>query len=62
MPIMNEHDKPDKIEVTEEMVEAGVYLLWQSGYLEKWERDQDGELVKSIFLCMDRLRLKRLCM
>jgi hypothetical protein len=42
----------NEIEVTPEMIEAGVCVLWESGALEIFLEDFNRELVRKIFVAM----------
>lgn len=44
-----------EIEVTPEMMEAGLSILWESGAVEKPMEAPDRELVRRIYLAMARL-------
>ena len=52
--MMEQRDRPDEVEVTPEMIEAGVKVLWESGSLETYIEDLDRMLVHSIFISMRR--------
>jgi len=41
-----------KIEITPEMIEAGVRVLWESGAVESPNLGADQELVRELFLTM----------
>jgi|GEM_PF-5611442 len=43
---------PAEIEVTPEMVEVGVRVLWESGAIEAPMEDFNRELVQKIFVAM----------
>jgi hypothetical protein len=46
-----ERDGPDEIEITPEMIEAGLCVLWDSGAVEN-PMDADRILIRKIFLAM----------
>jgi hypothetical protein len=55
------HEKPDaceEIEVTSEMIEAGLLVLWDSGAVEN-PLDADRIVIREIFLAMRLLELSR---
>jgi hypothetical protein len=41
-----------EVEITPEMIEAGVHILWGSGAVEVPMEDADRELVRKIFVAM----------
>ena len=45
-----------ELEITAEMIEAGVRVLYASGAIEHPIRENDQSLVSEIFLAMARLR------
>lgn len=52
-------EAPDsEIEITPEMIEAGVCVLWESGAVEHPMQDHDRALVREIYLAMDRALIK----
>ena len=57
MPNIQRRDGPaeQEIEVTEEMIEAGVRVLWKSGALETLMDGPDQMLVQEIFVAMSRV-------
>jgi hypothetical protein len=46
----------NEIEITSEMIEAGVRVLWESGAVEHPSSDADHNLIREIFLAMDQAR------
>jgi hypothetical protein len=47
-------DSTDEIEITPEMIEAGLRVLWDSGAIEN-PMDADRVLIRKIFAAMSRL-------
>jgi hypothetical protein len=45
-----------EIEITPEMIEEGVRVLWESGAVENPNEDADRSLVQKIFVAMAALR------
>lgn len=60
---MSERDRPalaeNEIEVTPEMIEAGLNVLWESGALETPMKGADQIVVKEIFVAMSLVSRER---
>jgi hypothetical protein len=54
-----ENDKVVEIEVTPEMIEAGLHVLWDSGAVENPIHGVDQELVRKIFSAMSHVSRAR---
>jgi hypothetical protein len=52
-------DSDPEIEITAEMIEAGIRVLWKSGALEVFNLGADQELVQEIFVAMSRSSRER---